>query len=118
MAAFVSITPDHVPPPFDQDRARRFAEEFAPLAPSLLDDERVGVLIRSAAANSPFLARSMLKEHGFVRELFERGPDAALDVVERDAEAVAAVEDAGEAMRLLRTAKRRAALAIALADLA
>src|SRR5262245_17129234 len=108
------LAPETVPPAFDADRARRFAEELAPLATSLLDHPSFGALIRSAAGNSSYLARSMLKEHQFLQELFERGPDSALDGLERDAAAVAAVDEAQEAMRRLRVAKRRAALTIAL----
>src|SRR5689334_3124728 len=107
-----------IPPAFDQERANRFVEDFAPQAGALLDDPARNALLRSVAGNSPYLARSMLKEGAFLRELFEQGPDDILDRLERGAVAIAHETDIALAMQRLRTAKRQAALAIALADIA
>jgi glutamate-ammonia-ligase adenylyltransferase len=110
-----SISSD-VPPPFDQERARRFAEEFAPLASALLEHPPSGALLRAVAGNSPYLSRLMLKEHKFLREFFDAGPDNALDQLETQAADVAHAGDLALAMQQLRIAKRRAALAIGLGD--
>ena len=114
MAVTFSPLPERIPPAFDSQRADRFMEAFAPpaaLPPAL------SALIRSAAGNSPYLARSMLKESAFLNELFEKGPDDVLDHLERSAVAAAQGDDVARVMQDLRVAKRRAALAIALADL-
>ncbi|HWL40895.1 MAG TPA: hypothetical protein VNO75_11720, partial [Gemmatimonadaceae bacterium] len=107
-----------IPLEFDSERADRFVEEFSPLAGPLLDNPILTALIRSAAGNSPYLARSMLKESAFLRELFDKGPDDVLDELERAVAAIALESDVALVMQHLRIAKRRAALAIALADLA
>jgi glutamate-ammonia-ligase adenylyltransferase len=112
------ISIEAIPPPFDQERAQRFAEELAPLAAPLLEHPSHGALIRSAAGNSPYLARSMLKEHKFLREYVDAGPDKVLDQLETHAADVALSVDLPLAMQQLRIAKRRAALAIGLADIA
>ena len=104
-----------VPPAFDAERADRFIEAFDTSSGTLLDEHLA--LIRSAAGNSPYLARSMLKEGTFLSEFFEKGPDGILDRLEESAVAIAHETDASRVMQDLRIAKRRAALAIALADL-
>ena len=118
MSAMLDLSPSAIPPPFDQERADRFVEELAPSAASLLDHPSLRTLIRSAAGNSPYLARSMLKEGAFLHELFARGPDDVLDLLERSALAVAQGCELAFVMQQLRVAKRRAALAIAFGDLA
>jgi len=118
MAAEFSVAPETIPPAFDAERADRFIEAFGSSAAALPDDPARRTLIRSASGNSPYLARSMLQESAFLHELFERGPDDVLDDIEKSALAIAQETDDALAMRQLRIAKRRAALAIALADIA
>src|SRR5262245_39666705 len=117
MFAMFDLSPSAVPPAFDQKRADRFVEEFALQASPLLDDPSIRGLLRSAASSSPYLARSMLKEGAFLHGLFDKGPDDALDGLERSALAVANEQEPTPVMQQLRIAKRRAALAIAFADL-
>ena len=57
----LDLTSSVIPPAFDQERAGRLVEEFAPEAGALLDDPARRALLRSVAGNSPYLARSMLK---------------------------------------------------------
>jgi hypothetical protein len=75
MTAPFSVNPENVPPAFDSERADRFIEDFAAEARVLLDDPGRRALLRSVAGNSPYLARSMLKEGAFLRELFDKGVD-------------------------------------------
>jgi glutamate-ammonia-ligase adenylyltransferase len=118
MSATFETSPSAIPPAFDSERADRFVEEFAPQGGALLDDPLRRSLIRSIAGNSQYLARSMLKEGAFLHELFAQGPDAVLDRLEASALAVAREGDGALAMHELRIAKRQAALAIAVADIA
>ena len=118
MAAKFAFASENIPPVFDIERAERFVEEFAPQAGSLLDDPARRALIRAVAGNSPYLARSMLREGAFLHELFDSGPDEALERLERGVLAAAQTDDIALAMQLLRLAKRQAALAIAFADIA
>ena len=90
----------------------RFAREFAA-------DESGTALLDAVFGNSPFLGQALLLEMDFARTLFAEGPDASF------ARLIAGLEGGGaegaseaDAMRALRTAKRRAALLIGLADIA
>src|SRR5215471_2291093 len=117
------MSPDVAPLPsarlavFDRGRAARFVDEFTLAAPDLAGADEVRRLLESAAGNSPYLARSMLKEVVFLRQLFDQGVDASLAKLRSEALAVAEESDAAAVMRLLRVAKRQTALAIALADI-
>jgi glutamate-ammonia-ligase adenylyltransferase len=107
-----------LPAAFEPERAARTLAEITALAPAILDDADFRALLQFAAGNSPYLARLMLKEHAFLAELPALGPAACLAALETEALATAHDSDAAQAMRRLRSAKRRAALAIALADIA
>ena len=117
MAVKFPVAPEAIPPVFDTERAERFVGTLSASGGRLPDDPALGRLVRSAAGNSPYLARSMLTESAFLHELFDRGPDAVLDQLETNALAIAQQSDVALVMQHLRIAKRRAALAIALADL-
>jgi glutamate-ammonia-ligase adenylyltransferase len=76
-------------------------------------------LLSSIFGNSPYLTQCCLKEPGFLIRLAEHGLDATfaeiLAVLNRE---VASLSSRADVMAALRVAKRRAALTIALADLA
>src|SRR6185503_17506117 len=112
-----SLSAIQPPPAFDRGRAAQFLEDLAALSPALAQSEAKLALLASAAGNSPYLARSMLKESVFLSDLIAHGPESALATLESEALAVAAEFDAAAVMRRLRLAKRRAALVIALADI-
>ncbi|HEY2070227.1 MAG TPA: bifunctional [glutamine synthetase] adenylyltransferase/[glutamine synthetase]-adenylyl-L-tyrosine phosphorylase [Rhizomicrobium sp.] len=99
--------PDLLPHPFDPARAARTLAEggFAP-----------DPLLEVMFGNSPFLARLALRERAFVAEHLE--PEAALAGCEAMALGVAEADSIAAAMTILRRAKRRAALATAMADIA
>ena len=72
-------------------------------------------LLGTIFGNSPWLTRCVLQEPAFFRQILEKGVDAAFEA------ACAAIDDGAlgeDIMRRLRIARRRAALAIALADIA
>jgi len=114
MTAFDSAAP--LPTPFDPARAARTIEALASQGVSL--SEREAAIVSAAAGNAPYLARLLLREHAFLPGFLSKGPKQA--VAEACASALRAAEAANdaEAMTILRRAKRRAALAIGLADIA
>jgi len=72
-------------------------------------------LLAAVFGNSPWLTRCILAEPAFFRQIFENGADAAFE------SACATIDDithGEDLMRRLRVARRRAALVIALADIA
>ncbi|HEX4077768.1 MAG TPA: bifunctional [glutamine synthetase] adenylyltransferase/[glutamine synthetase]-adenylyl-L-tyrosine phosphorylase [Rhizomicrobium sp.] len=71
-----------------------------------------------AFGNSPYLCRLALRERNYLHAISEQGPAEVFDGAVCDAERVHEAADTPEAMAILRSAKRRAALAIALADIA
>jgi len=106
----------HIPPlPFD---AARLARAFEALEEQGFrpPDEKARALLAGAFGNSPFLLRLALRETETLAAYFSRGPEALLD--ETRALALTNFSDEAQAMAELRRAKRRAALVIALADIA
>jgi len=101
------------PKPFDPERAARvkagLAERgFASDAP----------LLDAVFGNSPFLGRLAQREVGALGEYFAAGPETVVNAAVLLAHGAARAENEAQAMKDLRTAKRRAALAIAMADIA
>jgi [glutamine synthetase] adenylyltransferase / [glutamine synthetase]-adenylyl-L-tyrosine phosphorylase len=107
--AFAAANP---PPPFDRARASRTLEE---LAKSGFHSKLP--LLESIFGNSPFLARTALREREFLPFLLEKGPRAVLDEIIAAANAASASPDVNSVMAMLRRARRQAALAIAFADI-
>jgi len=105
-------------PPFDSARADRITAELAAPARAYLEPKDTLKLIEGVAGNSPYLGSLLLKEPETVAAFFERGPDDVLAGLNADALAAGELEDQAKAQRRLRLAKRRAALTIALADIA
>ena len=83
-------------------------------------DGIAGRLLSSVFANSPYLSQSLISDPGFARLALEAGPDAAFRAAyEEAADRTGFAEESLAAIMLrLRRAKRRAALAIALGDIA
>jgi glutamate-ammonia-ligase adenylyltransferase len=104
----------HIPPkPFDTARAARVMETlaehgFTSSAP----------LLQSVFGNSAFLGRLALREQGALAEYFAASPLTVLNAAIALARSVEHAGSEAKAMAELRTAKRRAALAIAMADIA
>ncbi|MBO6782435.1 MAG: bifunctional [glutamine synthetase] adenylyltransferase/[glutamine synthetase]-adenylyl-L-tyrosine phosphorylase [Alphaproteobacteria bacterium] len=67
--------------------------------------------------NSPFLTQCIAREIDFLPLLMNEGPDRAFDTIRTDIEAIPVDGDAKTLDAALRTAKRRAALVAAVADL-
>ncbi len=84
------------------------------------DDPAAGRLLTSVFANSPYLSHSLISDPHFARLTVEAGPEAAYAAAYDEAadRSGFAEEETAAIMRRLRRAKRRAALAIALADIA
>jgi glutamate-ammonia-ligase adenylyltransferase len=113
MTAFDGAAP---PQPFDKARAERTFEALA--AEGFVPDPAQRDILAGAFGNSPFLARLARREHATLPLLLQRGPGTI--VAEAIALALSAADapTQAEAMACLRIAKRRAALAVALADIA
>ncbi|MGZ5961305.1 MAG: bifunctional [glutamine synthetase] adenylyltransferase/[glutamine synthetase]-adenylyl-L-tyrosine phosphorylase, partial [Rhizomicrobium sp.] len=113
MTAFDGASP---PAPFDRARAER---TFASLeAEGFVPSETQRPILAGAFGNSPFLARLALREHAVLKAILDNGAEATLADATALALAAADAETRADAMARLRIAKRRAALAIALADIA
>ncbi len=75
-------------------------------------------LLECIFGNSPFLTDCILSDLSGFHELVTRGPEAVVpDTLARLDETVARSEDPAECMAALRKARRRVALAVALADI-
>ncbi|HEX2113356.1 MAG TPA: glutamine-synthetase adenylyltransferase, partial [Alphaproteobacteria bacterium] len=100
--------------------SRDAAAELAGFADALAKDAAGASLLAAIFGNSPYLGEILTQDVAFARDLLIRGPDAAitalLDELRRLRLDLRA--DAQSLMPRLRTAKRRAALTIALADIA
>ncbi|MBL8674791.1 MAG: bifunctional [glutamine synthetase] adenylyltransferase/[glutamine synthetase]-adenylyl-L-tyrosine phosphorylase [Rhodospirillales bacterium] len=109
-----------LPRPHDPGRVGVYLErwsERAAAAEATLDTAPEATFLPAIFGNSPYLAESALSDTAFTALLWREGPDAATRA------AVEAVPDAGacdeSALRAaLRRAKRRIALAVAVADIA
>src|SRR3984957_17235480 len=75
-------------------------------------------LLDAVFGNSPFLGRLAQREAGALGEYFAVEPQTVVNAAVLLAHSVARAENETQAMKELRTAKRRAALAIAMADIA
>jgi glutamate-ammonia-ligase adenylyltransferase len=75
-------------------------------------------LLDAVFGNSPFLGRVAQREIGALGEYFAAGPETVVNAAGLLAHAVAHAASEAQAMKELRIAKRRAALAIAMADIA
>jgi glutamate-ammonia-ligase adenylyltransferase len=75
-------------------------------------------LLDAVFGNSPFLGRLAQRELGALGEYFAAGPETVVTAAVLLAQACAHAQSEAQAMKELRTAKRRAALAIAMADIA
>jgi [glutamine synthetase] adenylyltransferase / [glutamine synthetase]-adenylyl-L-tyrosine phosphorylase len=103
-----------VPPrPFDPARAARVREA---LAQAGFTSEQP--LLDSVFGNSAFLGRMAIRESGALGEYFAAGPQTVLNAAILLAEAAGRAGNEIQAMKDLRVAKRRAALAVAMADIA
>jgi len=113
MTAFDGASP---PQPFDSARAERTFEALA--AEGFVPQPGQRGILAGAFGNSPFLARLALREQATLTQLLQRGPEAIVADAIALAHSAADAPSQAEVMANLRIAKRRAALAIALADIA
>jgi len=105
-----------LPKPFDPARVER---TFAALeAEGLKFDGTPRAVLEAALGNSPYLSRLALRERALLNHLFADGPQIVVEEAQAKALSASDAADQNEAMAVLRIAKRQAALAIALADIA
>jgi glutamate-ammonia-ligase adenylyltransferase len=105
-----------IPRPFDVARAERTFESLGSLAKDAPSVARA--VFSSVFGNSPYLARLALREPELLRSSWEDGPARVVDDAIAQADRADAAEGVAAVMAELRIAKRRAALGIALADVA
>jgi glutamate-ammonia-ligase adenylyltransferase len=87
-------------------------------ARALPDHPLAGRLLRAILAGSPFLTQCILRDIPFFLHLLRAGPDAVLRDLDQELDAPGADDTDRQAlMQTLRVARRRVALAVALADL-
>jgi glutamate-ammonia-ligase adenylyltransferase len=116
MSAPFPIDIAKLPRPFDPARAARTLESLS--ASGYRPDGSERALIESASGNSPHLSRLLVRDHKILLLLFATGPARVVENAMARALGAADASDANAAMATLRIAKREAALAIALADIA
>ncbi len=105
-----------VPPlPFEPARVQRVLESLS--EHGFVPDAAARPLLEGVFGNSPFLGRLALREPGILSRILSAGPEAVLNEMLARAGSVAQLEDEAAAMSALRSTKRGAALAIALADI-
>jgi len=105
-----------LPKPFDVARTER---TFAALeAEGFKFEGPPRAVLEAAFGNSPYLSRLALRERALLQCLFSEGPETIVKDAMAKAFSASDATDLNEAMAFLRIAKRRAALSIALADIA
>jgi glutamate-ammonia-ligase adenylyltransferase len=105
-----------LPRAFDKARAERTFEALAAAGYVPMGDVRA--LLAATFGNSSYLARLAIRDSAALPDLFSLGPAEIVARAEAMAASAAKAANADAAMSLLRRAKRQAALAIALADIA
>ncbi|MBT6096229.1 MAG: bifunctional [glutamine synthetase] adenylyltransferase/[glutamine synthetase]-adenylyl-L-tyrosine phosphorylase [Rhodospirillaceae bacterium] len=113
-----------IPAPFDTDAVGDLRDDWLASAESdvarhVLDDPAASSVLDCIFGNSPFLSQAVIRDPGFVCELLCAGPDKAFSQVlsnisDKSKESL----NDNDIARILRVAKRRAAITIALADIA
>jgi [glutamine synthetase] adenylyltransferase / [glutamine synthetase]-adenylyl-L-tyrosine phosphorylase len=102
-----------------QERAAEHGgSENQDAAIATLADPGCRALIEGIVAHSPYLTRETLREQAFVVDMLRDGIDAGIRRVWSDFEAVDPSGSIDAVMKGLRIAKRRAAIAVAVADIA
>ncbi|WGF89005.1 bifunctional [glutamine synthetase] adenylyltransferase/[glutamine synthetase]-adenylyl-L-tyrosine phosphorylase [Marinivivus vitaminiproducens] len=96
---------------------RQADRAVADAMPALIDDERLGPILRGIFAHSPYLSESLLAEPDIAVATAHGGIDEVWRAIQAETEGLRPTERR-QLMRAMRRLKRRAALAIALADLA
>ena len=104
------------PEPFDVARAERTFEALA--ADGFIPTAAQRRTLAAAFGNSPFLARLALREHALLTDLLRHGPERVVAAAKIRALSAGEAPTQADAMSRLRSAKRHAALAIALGDIA
>ena len=105
-----------VPPrPFDIARVHRALEALVSAGVSISPQHEP--LLAAAFGNSPYLARLAQREAERLGEILSKGPDGVIRAMAAKALASGLAENEAVAMADLRSAKRGAALAIALSDI-
>ncbi|HER26379.1 MAG TPA: glutamine-synthetase adenylyltransferase, partial [Rhodospirillales bacterium] len=128
MNLFVSsAAPTSPPAPGDRDRMVRGMERWQDavddggdadakaILGSVLANSSARALAEAIFGNSPYLSKCMIGAPEFSCRLFAQGPDIAFNAVLEDVRAAGTGQ--GNTAKLLRLAKNRAALSIALADI-
>ncbi len=100
------------------ERARGEPEETARAALAPTDHPQAGPLLAGLCGASPFLGGLLVEELAVAVQVFGDGPEAAVQATLRELEATGADAEEGAVMRALRLARRRIALAVAIADIA
>jgi len=101
------------PVPYDPEAAREACEALD----STLRSGPVGDLIAGTGGSAPYLARLIARHADWLGEVATQAPEAATEAILDDLAAEAREADRAGLASLLRRAKSRAALLIALADL-
>jgi glutamate-ammonia-ligase adenylyltransferase len=112
-----ALKTEGLPPAFDAARAARTVAELEQGAPNVVANAAARAVLESAAGNSPHLARLIGREGTFLDRLIGGDIGETMAALEVEAMAAAHERSDADAMRALRVAKRRASLAIALADI-
>ena len=123
----------NLPRPFDQERVRRgyqrlhetlsssenITPEDAETLSGLLDHDDMAAMLGCLFGNSPYLTRILLREPNVLLDAYLQGFDSCVDqILSPLADPPPEQATTAETMALLRGVKRRAALLIAMADLA
>jgi len=124
----IPIQAENLPKPADPERADLGMERWRESADSLEYGDAMHVIIEDPAGkavleaifgNSPYLAQLLVRNPDIAVEALNRGPDEVFqDIVGRLETDLAGADSAEKMMPALRQAKNRAALLIALADIA
>ncbi len=95
-------------------------EALSAFAEACHADPRARALLEAVFGNSRYLSHCLIADQGFARLLIEQGPEAAYAAAREMAGDVSALGDESrqQVMKRLRVAKRRASLAIGMADIA
>src|SRR5258706_6788566 len=111
-----SFDPARLPAPFDPARVERTLQALT--AGGRIEDASQHALLSATFGNSPYLARLALREPAILDRVLLDGPEPVIEEMRKRALSAAQAVSMAEAMATLRAAKRGAALAVALADIA